>query len=95
MNMHFRAATHVMTSIEKPSSPKSRSPNATTPVTPTAPRGRGTKRKGGWKFHDLSDESDGLGRRKRAYANSKLENEILLVGILRFADNHARNTTEI
>ncbi|XP_018670473.2 uncharacterized protein LOC108950099 [Ciona intestinalis] len=53
-------------------------PKPTTPVTPTG-RGRGCKRKGGWKFHDLSDECDGLGRRKRAYCNNRLENEILQV----------------
>uniref|UniRef100_H2ZCV2 Uncharacterized protein n=1 Tax=Ciona savignyi TaxID=51511 RepID=H2ZCV2_CIOSA len=49
---------------------------SSSPPTPTG-RGRGCKRKGGWKFHDLSDESDGLGRRKRTYCNNRLENEIL------------------
>jgi len=37
------------------------------------------KRKGGWKFHDLSDEGDGFGKKKRAYGQNKLENEILQV----------------
>ena len=37
------------------------------------------KRSGKWKFHDLSDESDGLGRRKRTFCNNRLENEILQV----------------
>ncbi|XP_076800059.1 uncharacterized protein LOC143445091 [Clavelina lepadiformis] len=52
--------------------------NARQNVTSTsAGKWRGCKRKGGWKFHDLSDESDGLGRRKRAYCHNRLENEIL------------------
>ena len=56
--------------------------NARQNVTSTsAGKWRGCKRKGGWKFHDLSDESDGLGRRKRAYCHNRLENEILQVNI--------------
>ena len=40
------------------------------------------KRKGGWKFHDLSDEGDGIGKKKRAYGQNKLENDILQVFFL-------------
>ena len=42
-------------------------------------RPKACKRKGGWKFHDLSDEGEGFGKKKRAYGQHKLENEILQV----------------
>ena len=37
------------------------------------------KRKGGWKFHDLSEEGEIAHKRKRPYGQNRLENEIAQV----------------
>ena len=62
------------------------------PVSQTTTK-KGCKRRGGWKFHDFSDESETPGKKKRMYCHNRLENDILQVkfGALNKFVRKARN----
>jgi len=59
-------------------------------VSTTAVNGKikSCKRKGGWKFHDFSDESEAPGKRKRTYCHNRLETDILQVRYLQIFYRH-------